>query len=531
MMENQEKEEQKEETKTEEDDIHTDPAEMQMDESYQFDSFFEMAVLSRILRDYDFYEENKKWIKSEYFGAKVLQLICKIGLVHITKYEECPSYAILRNELINEYHKTRKHKDEDDEDIKTNLGIFMQALNDVLKIDIDYDFERKYTSDCIRNFGMRMELRKKLISSLDKVKSNRGWQDIPADIQTVLDTPETEVEGDFTGSIFSCEDILAMENTQLKWIWDTYIPANSVMMIFGWGGTMKSYLMYYLASQISRGLPVAGYDTTKTPVIIIDKQNPDYRIAIDINKFNLSHSGVDVWASSLKPKITPPNLDEDDWKKYLTLPKGSFLIFDTMSSFLAKANINDNKEMNPVMQRLKEIRNAGYSVLFLHNSNKGARNVFTGASVLHAESDLQLCTLRVNDIDEDEQGHGIDKPIDDITKPIKLFVDPSLKFRAGKGADPVYYKMSESGLLFSHGRIGEFIIKARNHINNTIPNSGNTINKGAFETWMKSRGMTITRARTIIDKYNGIHWIVGEGENNSKLILPISCNHTEEEIS
>jgi hypothetical protein len=59
--------------------------------------------------------------------------------------------------------------------------------------------------------------------------------------------------------------------------------------------------------------------------------------------------------------------------------------------------------MAKIMNRAKEMRDYGHTVIILHNTNKGSDEDFTGSMTIYDESGHILLMKRIKDIRSDEE--------------------------------------------------------------------------------------------------------------------------------
>jgi hypothetical protein len=108
--------------------------------------------------------------------------------------------------------------------------------------------------------------------------------------------------------------------------------------------------------------------------------------------------------------LKPPRLDSEPWNLYKTLPSSSLLIYDTLRASQSRDE-NDSQHMAFIMQRLKELRDMGFTILLLHHTPKGNDRTYKGSTAILDLADhvLSLHKVRKNNPDggeiedEDEQ--------------------------------------------------------------------------------------------------------------------------------
>ncbi|UFS71385.1 AAA family ATPase [Geomonas sp. RF6] len=308
------------------------------------------------------------------------------------------------------------------------------------------------------------------------------------------------------------EDLRALD-VKVEWIVDNLIPRDCVTVLFGRGGIGKTTLSMMMAAAIDKGVPIFGMSTVKTKVIVIDFENSlpvlserAKRTAVD---------GVLFWDSS----SNPPGLDEPGWVVYKEILKkypGALFIFDTLRS-AHSGDENDSKVMSLVMRRLRNLRDAGATVIVLHHTPKSNDRQFKGSGAI-----LDLCDHVValfqtrRDGDEEE--------VDDIDAIEKIY-----RFGTGKKSryrpHRVYLRFDKEDELFTLAEDPEAV--AIDHLQSIIGTMYDGIgpNQSAVVAAAERHDFDFGSARKIralLKKGEGVHWAVTtRGINNAISYAPI----------
>ena len=197
-------------------------------------------------------------------------------------------------------------------------------------------------------------------------------------------------------------------NMQIDWLVEDLIPKVAITLFSARGGMGKTILSITLADAVSRGIPFLGLKTSKTPVVYIDFENSLPVLAERVKRVD-AHD-VSFWHGT--NEIRPPRLDSNDFELYRQLPEGALLIFDTLRASQSRDE-NDSQHMASVMQRLKELRDAGFTILILHHTQKSNDRTYKGSSAIYDLSDhtLNLCKVKRNTAlsGENESSEDIDE--------------------------------------------------------------------------------------------------------------------------
>ena len=213
---------------------------------------------------------------------------------------------------------------------------------------------------------------------------------------------------------------------------------------------------------------VAGEDVhARRDIPPLDNSGMDgYAVrAIDIRK-------ASFWHQSFEPR--PPKLDGDGYSAYKSLPPQSLIIFDTMRA-AHDLDENDSKDMAQIMGRLKEIRNAGFTVLVIHHAGKGNDRASKGSTAITDLADHVLSLYRVR--------RNTFKEIDDDNE-----ASPDDLFRLGTGEKTRYEPFQ---LFLKRSETGAFVLaddpdeEAMQAISDFVRAAGHALNQTEIFTWAK----------------------------------------------
>ena len=182
-------------------------------------------------------------------------------------------------------------------------------------------------------------------------------------------------------------------NIEVEWVVKDLIPAESITLLYAKGGTGKTTTCLQIGDAISKGISVFGLDTLQRPVVYIDFET-SLPVLIDyINR--VGASDVMFWHPS--NEISPIRLDSQVWDLYKKLPQGAVLFFDTLRASQG-GDENDSRQMAKTMMRLKELREAGFTIIVLHHTPKANDATFKGSTAIFDLSDhvLGMCKIRKN---------------------------------------------------------------------------------------------------------------------------------------
>ncbi len=178
---------------------------------------------------------------------------------------------------------------------------------------------------------------------------------------------------------------------QVEWTVDRLIPKESIVVLFGKGGIGKTWLVMDIARCIGSGSDYLGHQTIKTPVVFIDFENP--LAVLNTRTQKLGEAGnVHFWR--VGHTLKPPKLDSDGWDQYKGLPDGAVLVFDTLRASHGRDE-NASDHMASVMERIKELRDSGFTIILLHHTPKNSDKISKGSTAIVDLSDHILNLSRV----------------------------------------------------------------------------------------------------------------------------------------
>jgi hypothetical protein len=159
-----------------------------------------------------------------------------------------------------------------------------------------------------------------------------------------------------------------------------------------------------IARCIGSGIDYLGYATQETIVIFVDFENPLTVLNIRTQRMGEAE-GVHFWR--VGNEVKPPKLDSDEWEEYKELPDGTVIIFDTLRASHSKDE-NSSEHMAMVMERVKELRDCGFTVILLHHTPKNSEKISKGSTAIVDLADHILNLSRVR-----RSNGGDDKLVDD----------------------------------------------------------------------------------------------------------------------
>jgi hypothetical protein len=298
---------------------------------------------------------------------------------------------------------------------------------------------------------------------------------------------------------------------KVEWVVDRLIPKESITVLFGKGGIGKTWLVMDIARCIGSGIDYLGYKAQQTPVIFIDFENPLSVLNTRTQRLGEANN-VHFWRTG--SELKPPKLDSDEWEQYKKLPEGAVLVFDTLRASQS-GDENDSRAMANVMNRMKELRDFGFTVILLHHTAKNTDNVSKGSTAIVDLADHILGLTRVR-----QKEDGQDTIVDDGVE--------------GFDTESVYYfgnyqktRFEPHGIHLTLNPDRGFELapdpeeETLKKMHQILQDSGPLL-KTAFTIECNGLGLGVKKLRSLVEKGVGKFWnIETGGTKNAQLVTAI----------
>jgi len=298
-------------------------------------------------------------------------------------------------------------------------------------------------------------------------------------------------------------------NIKVEWIVDHLIPKGAIIILFGKGGIGKTWLVMDIARCIGSGIDYLGYATQETLVIFVDFENPLTVLNTRTQRMGEAE-GVHFWrvANDLKP----PKLDSDEWEEYKELPDGTVIIFDTLRASHSKDE-NSSEHMAMVMERVKELRDCGFTVILLHHTPKNSEKISKGSTAIVDLADhiLNLSRVRRSNCSDDKL---VDDDDDDEEAVYRFGVREKTRFEPHQ----IYLTLNpDRGFDLAPDPEEETLERIRQLLLDTGP-----LPKTALAKECKTLDLGQKKALKLIERGSGRFWRVeSAGQKNAQVVTAI----------
>ena len=208
-------------------------------------------------------------------------------------------------------------------------------------------------------------------------------------LDDLRDHGNTLAENSHAATFTDLEQVPGLDSVRdvpLEYLVEDFIPRQSLALVVGARGSLKSWLQIDLAVRVSQGAAFAQKRTARTRALVLDRENPE--AVVNRRKKYLqagNPQGLHYWGQWLQEK--PASI----WDRRLLdfcAKHRPLVIFDSLVRFFRGAE-NSAEDMARVTAAFRELVNAGGTVLVIaHKSDKPNSPEYRGSSELLAGADM-----------------------------------------------------------------------------------------------------------------------------------------------
>jgi RecA-family ATPase len=187
------------------------------------------------------------------------------------------------------------------------------------------------------------------------------------------------------------DDYAIQPQAPIDYLIGDLITNSSLNVFYGEAGSKKTYSALSMAVAVANGKEWLNFVTKKSPVLIIDEESGEKRLA---RRLNETMKGANCESSGQLYFISLAGFKLDKKEDVRTIESeinkigAKLVIFDALADIM-DGDENSKKDVQPVMNNLRKIAdNTDSSIILIHHANKGGG--YRGSTAIKASSDLMI---------------------------------------------------------------------------------------------------------------------------------------------
>jgi RecA-family ATPase len=187
------------------------------------------------------------------------------------------------------------------------------------------------------------------------------------------------------------DDYAIQPQAPIDYLIGDLITNSSLNVFYGEAGSKKTYSALSMAVAVANGKEWLNFTTKKSPVLIIDEESGEKRLA---RRLNETMKGANCESSGQLYFISLAGFKLDKKEDVRTIESeinkigAKLVIFDALADIM-DGDENSKKDVQPVMNNLRKIAdNTDSSIILIHHANKGGG--YRGSTAIKASSDLMV---------------------------------------------------------------------------------------------------------------------------------------------
>jgi hypothetical protein len=240
-------------------------------------------------------------------------------------------------------------------------------------------------------------------------------------------------------AVYTARDALQPQ-PPIEWIIERLFSAGSVSLLFGEGGTKKTWAALDAAVCVALGKQWLDLATLQSTVLIVDEESGKRRISrrlAEVLRGHLAEEDTPLYYTTLE-RLDLRNPADVAALRALIIETGArFIIIDAMADVMPGADENTVKDMQPVFLALRRIaEETQTAIVMIHHANKSGG--YRGSTAIKGAVDLML--LVESRVDSTNIDFDLEKPRD--TEPFKFaavahFADGEFYLTPSTPSEPV----------------------------------------------------------------------------------------------
>lgn len=311
-----------------------------------------------------------------------------------------------------------------------------------------------------QDFGTAGDKSAKVLSQLVPAKTarwlppidpddNAGWNDStvfpPLPVPDSIEIPLSD------RLLVSARDLLELDAPeQASWFEQALLPIGGSLIIHGWAKSYKTFIGLDMLAAIAQREPWSNFEPTEEPVRVAIMQYevpwPYFQQRVRYLRDHAAQPDLFldnflVWTPMARPRLKAGDRKSEDGVLRELLAAGVQVFYlDPIRRATGAVNLNDEKDVRPLLEFFERVQNNGITVVTVHHDNKaaarsggGSEMGMTGSGAFAGDFD-SIVSVAV------PQGETTDSKTRDL----------HFLLRNAPSPPPRSFEMTESGLIVYH---------------------------------------------------------------------------------
>ena len=313
-------------------------------------------------------------------------------------------------------------------------------------------------------------------------------------------------------------DVFALNAPATEWMVEGLLPRASVTLLAGEPGSYKTWLALALLRGVASGGSFLGRKCAQASVLYLDRENPLAVMRERLAVLGIEQSAVAdcrIWGGWLDD--APPGIGDVRLLE-IARERRPLIVFDSLIRFHAAADENSASAMAMVMADLRALANVGATVVALHHKPKSEGSHYRGSSDIAGGVDTAWAVSR----DRDAGLLRLECFKSRYAEEFSLTLRPELSGRPGR-------RLLEPGGSVS---MGDFVVTDSPEASSEqtdVEKIAEAIRSNPGqpkERVIQAAGVRHSRARALLESFDGQLWRSEPGPHNARLFFPIDSATT-----
>ncbi len=188
----------------------------------------------------------------------------------------------------------------------------------------------------------------------------------------------------------------------IEWIIENLFSAGSVSLVFGEGGSKKTWSVLDAAVAVAQGETWLNFATKQVTVLLIDEESGTRRLnrrLADVMRGHNASADIPIAYTCFAQWNLTQQPDVNEIRNLIIQTGARLVIIDALADVMLGADENSVKEIQPLFMRLRIVADETQSaIVIVHHSNRNG--FYRGSSAIRGAVDLMLSVESKPDSDE-----------------------------------------------------------------------------------------------------------------------------------